>query len=77
MLAPQHPNSSDRRRPRVADEAMAAGVEQQLRTKVRRLHSQLKSEGGLGCVIIDYLQLMEAGKRLDSRQVEEIGRAHV
>lgn len=42
----------------------------ELRTKVRRLHSQLKSEGGLGCVIIDYLQLMEAGKRLDSRQVE-------
>ena len=37
MLAPQDPNSSDRRRPRVADEAMAAGVEQQLRTKVRRL----------------------------------------
>ena len=37
MLAPQDPNSRDRRRPRVADEAMAAGVEQQLRTKVRRL----------------------------------------
>ncbi len=42
----------------------------ELRTKVRRLHNQLKGEGGLGCVIIDYLQLMEAGKRLDSRQVE-------
>lgn len=42
----------------------------ELRTKVRRLHNQLKSEGGLGCVVIDYLQLMDGGKRFDSRQVE-------
>ena len=42
----------------------------ELRSKVRRLHQRMKEHGGLGAVVIDYLQLMEAGKRMDSRQVE-------
>ena len=40
MLAPQDPNSGARRRPRLAGDAMAEGgesLDQQLRTKVRRL----------------------------------------
>ena len=40
MLAPQDPNSGSRRRPRLAGDAMAEGresIDQQLRTKVRRL----------------------------------------
>ena len=37
MLAPQDSNPSGSRRPRIATEAMAEGIEQQLRTKVRRL----------------------------------------
>ena len=37
MLAPQDSNPSGRRRPRLATDTMAEGVEQQLRTKVRRL----------------------------------------
>lgn len=42
----------------------------ELRSKCRRLHQQLRSRGGLGLVVVDYLQLMEAGRRMDSRQVE-------
>jgi diacylglycerol kinase (ATP) len=40
MLAPQDPNSGSRRSPRLAGDAMAEGresIDQQLRTKVRRL----------------------------------------
>jgi len=38
----------------------------ELRSKARRL----KMEQGLGLIIIDYLQLMTAGKRMESRQQE-------
>lgn len=41
-----------------------------LRAKCRRLHQQLP--GGLGLIIIDYLQLMRPDGRIDSR-VEQIG----
>ena len=37
----------------------------EIRAKARRLHSQC--EGGLGLIIIDYLQLMRADSRYDSR----------
>ncbi len=48
-----------------------------IRAKARRLHQQAQSEyGGLGLIIIDYLQLMRADTRLDSRvlQVGEMSR---
>jgi replicative DNA helicase len=41
----------------------------ELRTKVRRLHHKLRDQGGLGLVIVDYLQLMDPGKRVESEQV--------
>ncbi len=37
----------------------------EIRAKARRLHSQL--EGGLGLIVIDYLQLMRTDSRYDSR----------
>ena len=45
----------------------------ELRAKVRRL----KAEGGLGLVVVDYLQLMRSGSRNDSREQEisEISRS--
>ena len=39
-----------------------------MRAKARRLHS--KEENGLGLIIVDYMQLMTSGKRVESRQVE-------
>ncbi len=44
----------------------------EIRAKARRLHSQC--EGGLGLIIIDYLQLMRTDSRYDSR-VTAVGRA--
>jgi replicative DNA helicase len=41
----------------------------EIRAKARRLHSQ--APGGLGMIIVDYLQLMKADGRIDSR-VEQI-----
>ena len=45
----------------------------ELRARARRL----KSEKGLGLVVVDYLQLMRAGRRVDSRELEisEISRS--
>ncbi len=43
-----------------------------IRAKARRLHQALHDEGGLGLVIIDYLQLMRADTRYDSR-VQQVG----
>ena len=45
-----------------------------LRAKARRLHAQSQSEGGLGLVIVDYLQLMRAddGNR-NANRVEQVG----
>jgi replicative DNA helicase len=48
-----------------------------VRAKARRLHQQAQAEyGGLGLVIVDYLQLMRADTRLESRvlQVGEMSR---
>ena len=43
-----------------------------IRAKARRLHQALKDEGGLGLIIIDYLQLLRADSRYDSR-VQQVG----
>jgi replicative DNA helicase len=48
-----------------------------VRAKARRLHQQAQADfGGLGLIIVDYLQLMRADSRLDSRvlQVGEMSR---
>jgi replicative DNA helicase len=39
----------------------------EIRAKARRLHSQCAAEGGLGLIIIDYLQLMRTDSRYDNR----------
>jgi replicative DNA helicase len=43
-----------------------------LRAKARRLHAQAHSQGGLGLVIVDYLQLMRADDHRANR-VEQVG----
>jgi replicative DNA helicase len=43
-----------------------------LRAKARRLHAQSQSEGGLGLVIVDYLQLMRADD-MRANRVEQVG----
>ncbi len=43
-----------------------------IRAKARRLHQSLRDEGGLGLIIIDYLQLMRADGRYDNR-VQQVG----
>ncbi len=43
-----------------------------IRAKSRRLHQSLRADGGLGLIIIDYLQLMRADARYDSR-VQQVG----
>src|SRR5205085_11029109 len=40
--------------------------------KARRLHSQEQHRGGLGLIIVDYLQLMRPDGRVESR-VEQVG----
>ncbi len=45
-----------------------------LRAKARRLHAQSQSEGGLGLVIVDYLQLMRADDlNRHANRVEQVG----
>ncbi|MCW2989820.1 MAG: dnaB [Solirubrobacterales bacterium] len=45
----------------------------EIRAKARRLHSQMKSKyGGLGLIIVDYLQLLRPDGRVESR-VEQVG----
>jgi replicative DNA helicase len=44
----------------------------ELRAKARRLHSKEQRRGGLGLVIVDYLQLMRADPSADSR-VQQVG----
>jgi replicative DNA helicase len=39
----------------------------EIRAKARRLHTQFAAEGGLGLIVIDYLQLMRTDSRYDSR----------
>ncbi|SHK54212.1 replicative DNA helicase [Desulforamulus aeronauticus] len=53
------------RAPIYLDDTGAATV-REIRSKVRRL----KSEQGLGLIVIDYLQLMSGGKRIENRQQE-------
>ncbi len=59
--------------PLYVDDSADTGV-LEVRAKCRRLHAQL--EGGLGLIIIDYLQLMRSEGRIDSRveQVSQISR---
>jgi replicative DNA helicase len=44
----------------------------EIRAKARRLHSQTASKGGLGLIVVDYLQLMRPDGRVESR-VEQVG----
>jgi replicative DNA helicase len=44
----------------------------EVRAKARRLHTQQQAVGGLGLIIVDYLQLMRADHRTESR-VEQVG----
>ena len=55
--------------PLYLDDSSDTGV-LEVRAKSRRLHHQL--EGGLGLIIVDYLQLMRHEGRVDSR-VEQVG----
>jgi replicative DNA helicase len=57
------------RAPLYVDDSSDIGV-LELRAKARRLHA--RHEGGLGLVIVDYLQLMRPDGRTDNR-VEQIG----
>ena len=59
--------------PLYVDDSADTGV-LEVRAKCRRLHAQL--DGGLGLIIIDYLQLMRSEGRIDSRveQVSQISR---
>src|SRR5436853_2759963 len=43
-----------------------------IRAKARRLHSQTQDKGGLGLIIIDYLQLLRPDAGTDNR-VEQVG----
>jgi replicative DNA helicase len=55
--------------PLYVDDSSDVGI-LELRAKARRLHQQ--SEGGLGLIIVDYLQLMRPDGRVENR-VEQVG----
>jgi replicative DNA helicase len=55
--------------PLYVDDSSDVGI-LELRAKARRLHQQ--SEGGLGLIVVDYLQLMRPDGRVESR-VEQVG----
>jgi len=57
--------------PLFIDDSSDTGV-LEVRAKSRRLHHQLSEKGGLGLIIIDYLQLMRHEGRIESR-VEQVG----
>ena len=59
--------------PLYVDDSSDTGV-LEIRAKCRRLHAQI--EGGLGLIVVDYLQLMRAEGRIDSRveQVSQMSR---
>ena len=60
--------------PLYLDDTSDLGI-MEVRAKARRLHQRLLNEdgtGGLGLIIIDYLQLMRADHRVESR-VEQVG----
>jgi replicative DNA helicase len=57
--------------PLYVDDSSDTGV-LEVRAKSRRIHQQLLDRGGLGLIIIDYLQLMRHEGRIESR-VEQVG----
>src|SRR6185295_12415825 len=58
--------------PLYVDDSSDVGI-LDVRAKARRLHQQAQSEyGGLGLIIVDYLQLMRADARIESR-VQQVG----
>jgi replicative DNA helicase len=57
--------------PLYVDDSSDASV-LEIRAKSRRLHHQLEARGGLGLIIIDYLQLLRHEGRVESR-VEQVG----
>jgi replicative DNA helicase len=58
--------------PLFVDDSSDVGI-LDVRAKARRLHQQAQAEfGGLGLIIIDYLQLMRADARIESR-VQQVG----
>ncbi len=61
--------------PLYVDDSSDIGV-LEVRAKSRRLHHQLEREGGLGVIIVDYLQLMRHEGRVENRveQVSQISR---
>ncbi len=59
------------RAPLYIDDSSDTGV-LEVRAKSRRIHQQLADGGGLGLIIIDYLQLMRHEGRVESR-VEQVG----
>jgi replicative DNA helicase len=59
------------RAPLYIDDSSDIGI-LEIRAKARRLHSQEQHRGGLGLIIVDYLQLMRPDSRVESR-VEQVG----
>jgi replicative DNA helicase len=61
--------------PLYVDDSSDIGV-LEVRAKARRLHHQLEREGGLGLIIVDYLQLMRHEGRVENRveQVSQVSR---
>ncbi len=57
--------------PLFVDDSSDTGV-LEVRAKSRRIHQQLHDKGGLGLIIVDYLQLMRHEGRIESR-VEQVG----
>jgi replicative DNA helicase len=57
--------------PLYIDDSSDTGV-LEVRAKARRLHHRLQENGGLGLIIVDYLQLMRHEGRVESR-VEQVG----
>ncbi len=58
--------------PLFVDDSSDIGI-LEIRAKARRLHQQTRGEyGGLGLIIVDYLQLMRADSRIESR-VQQVG----
>jgi replicative DNA helicase len=58
--------------PLFVDDSSDVGI-LDVRAKARRLHQQSQTEyGGLGLIIVDYLQLMRADARIESR-VQQVG----
>jgi replicative DNA helicase len=58
--------------PLYVDDSSDVGI-LDVRAKARRLHQQAQAEfGGLGLIIVDYLQLMRADARIESR-VQQVG----